>query len=159
MKLSYVTFAAMLLVSPALALELDGEFTSIDTNNDGYITPDELNVAQKGTLSEQNEKTLKMLDKDGNGTVSQQEYIDFYTQVSPEKDANKRFTENFKTLDANNDGILNLDELHNFREKTMDSTNEEFMNALDTNHDGKVSREEYDTFVETMKQMFDNVKF
>ena len=36
---------------------------------------------------------------------------------------------------------------------------EEFMNALDSNHDGKVSREEYNAFVETMSQMFENVKF
>lgn len=158
MKLFNMTLASLLLISPAMAQGLSGEFESIDANGDGYITAEELGVAQKGTLSQQNEETMSMLDKDGDGYASMQEYVAFYSQLSEKKD-NKELESNFKTLDANHDGKLDMEELKSFRESTLDDTTQNSMDLLDTNHDGRISRQEYDDFAKSMEEMFKNMNF
>ena len=158
MKLLNLTLASLLLAAPAMAQGLDGEFEAIDTNGDGYITAEELDAAQKGTLTKQNEETMSVLDKDGDGFASMQEYTAFYSQLSEQKDG-KELERNFKTLDSNHDGKLDIDELKSFRESTMDDTNKNFMDMLDSDHDGKVSRKEYDDFAKSMEEMFKNVNF
>ena len=158
MKLFNLTLASLLLAAPAMAQGLEGEFASIDTNGDGYISAEELNAAQKGSLPKQNEETMSVLDKDGDGYASMQEYTAFYSQLSEQKNS-KELEKNFKMLDSNHDGKLDIDELKSFRESTMDDTNKNFMDMLDSDHDGKVSRQEYDDFAKSMEEMFKDVKF
>lgn len=158
MKLCNLTLVSMLLISPAFAQGLNGEFESMDTNNDGYISAEELNAAQTGTLSKQNEETMSILDKDGNGSISQEEYVGFYSQLSEEKSP-QELEGNYKVLDTNHDGSLDVEELKAFRETTMDDTNQAVMNTLDADKDNRISREEYDNFVKSMEEMFKNIQF
>ena len=146
--------AVLMLPAAVSAQSMDGEFEQIDANGDGYISAEELDVSQRDTLDEQNSKTMSMLDKNGDGSVSMSEYTEFYSSISKEK-SKQELESNFKALDTNNDGELDVEELKSFRESTFDTTNQTIIDSLDTDKDGKISREEFEAFVKSMKIMFE----
>lgn len=157
MKKYYIwSLLSALLIAPVAvsAQALDDEFEQIDTDGDGYISPQELGVAQKDTLDMQNEKTISMLDGDSDGVVTKEEYVEFYSSISKEK-SKTELESNFKALDADNNGELDADELKSFRESTFDATNQAILDSLDTDKDGKISHDEFNKFVESMKVMFE----
>jgi Ca2+-binding EF-hand superfamily protein len=98
-------------------------FQQIDTNKDGRLTMDELQVAAKDHAA----KRFARHDKNGDGRLSRDEVAHMPDQV-------------FARLDKNNDGFLTPDELGNFAGKE-DHAQKRFERA-DTNHDGAISRDE-----------------
>jgi Ca2+-binding EF-hand superfamily protein len=82
----------------AAAPRLAQNFDKIDTDHDGYLTPDELKAAHQAMRQAHWAK----VDTDGDGKIS-----------LAEAQANApRLAENFDKIDTNHDGFITPDELH-----------------------------------------------
>jgi Ca2+-binding EF-hand superfamily protein len=122
-------------------------FEAADTNADGQITEDELMAADgpgmfgpgirrgpwmhggpQGERVDRSAETFASLDTDGNGQLSAEEFarLDDVRKAQMKKAA-------FEHMDRNGDGVLSKDEFPPFAAR---------LNALDADHDGKVTREE-----------------
>ena len=89
---------------------LSGDFDAADTNKDGKLDAAEMNAHRERMKVEMRAKAderWKAADKDGDGAISRAE-----AEVSM-----PRMAESFKTFDANADGKVSRDEMHNFRMK------------------------------------------
>ncbi len=158
MKHITVILACILLASPASAGRIDQDFARADADNDGYLTITEIAAVQEQSLDQQNDDTLKLLDADGNGTVSKAEYKAFYSKVAANQDGKEPdLDKNFNTLDTDNDGKLTKQELQSFRTNTLDSTNQMAIELMDTDKDGKISRREYDDFAKSVEALFEGM--
>ena len=155
----YILLLSALFIVPTMAAaqNIDQEFDNIDTDGDGYITSQELNRAQKGTLDRQNESILSVLDESGDEVVELDEYVHFYTKLSQEKSP-KELEGNFQALDTDGNGKLDMRELKDFRTETLDDTDNAFIEALDINKDGKISRKEFNQFIESLQVMFGGIE-
>lgn len=154
MKLTYLTLASFLLIFPAVAADMTEDFEAIDVNRDGVITPSEMATAQRTTLGSQNESIMKMLDKDGNGSVTNEEYMEFYGKLATGNKELEQVKKQFTTLDIDGNGEISAEELGAFREGSIEQENEEFFKAVDTDKDGQITKQEYYTFVEGLKGIF-----
>jgi len=72
-------------------------FDRLDANKDGALSTDELSQAVRQRVRERGDDRWKRLDKDGNGSISREEW--------------PRNPEVFDRLDTNKDGILTREEL------------------------------------------------
>ncbi len=157
MKSIYVILAALLVISPAVASNMTDDFETIDVNHDGVITPSEMATAQRESLDEQNNGIVKLLDKDADGVISQEEYMAFYSKLASNEKEMDTIRSQFTKLDTDASGNISADELASFRADSLDSENKEFFEAVDVDKDGQVTRKEYDNFVSGLKGIFDSV--
>ncbi|MBQ9271316.1 MAG: EF-hand domain-containing protein [Alphaproteobacteria bacterium] len=157
MKSIYVILAALLVISPAVASNMTDDFETIDVNHDGVITPSEMATAQRESLDEQNNGIMKLLDKDADGVISQEEYMAFYSKLASNEKEMDTIRSQFTKLDTDASGNISADELASFRAGSLDSENKEFFEAVDVDKDGQVTRKEYDNFVSGLKGIFDSV--
>lgn len=157
MKILNLTLASLLLATSAFAANMADDFESIDVNGDGVITPSEMATAQHATLGEQNDGIMNLLDKNGDGSVSNEEYMTFYGKLATGDKELKQVKQQFNNLDKDGSGDISADELGSFRQGSLDRENEEFFKAVDTDRDGQISKKEYDAFVQGMEGLFKSV--
>ncbi|XP_024382928.1 calcium-dependent protein kinase 17 [Physcomitrium patens] len=130
-------------------------FKSIDTDNSGTVTIDELKkgLLKQGTrLTEADvRKLMEAADVDGNGK------IDFNEFISATMHMNKTQKEDhlhaaFQHFDTDNSGYITIYELQEAMEKQGmgdPETLQEIINEVDTDHDGRI---DYDEFVAMMRK-------
>jgi Ca2+-binding EF-hand superfamily protein len=114
-------------------------FDKFDQNADGAVTHDEAEAGAKALRQEELAARFQKLDGDHDGKLSGTE-----SQLPPPL---------FQKLDTNNDHLLSLDEFRARPDRRAEHREFEFERA-DTNHDGKVSREEA---AQSAKERFDRV--
>ena len=86
------------------------------------------------------EKSFSKIDKNVDGKISKQEYMD-------------AVGESFNKYDLNKDGILSKEEIQSIKKIEA----EKFLKEADTNKDGKVSRKEiFDAAEQKFKKMDEN---
>ena len=156
MKLINLTLASLLLATSAFAANMADDFNTIDANGDGVITPSEMATAQRESLDAQNDGIMNLLDKDGNGSVSNEEYMTFYGKLATGDKELEQVKQQFNNLDKDGSGDISANELGSFREGSLDRENTEFFQAVDTDKDGQISKKEYDAFVQGIKGLFDS---
>ena len=130
-------------------------FKQFDKDNSGTITINELQkgLEKKGARSTKSEleKMLKEMDVDGNGELDYEEFI--AATLCQSKIQNEDHMERaFAYFDKDNSGFITLDELKkvisDFGMNHMQGMDEnEFMNALDANNDGKIDYDEFLAFM------------
>ena len=157
MKLIYLSLATALFALPAFATDMADDFETIDVNHDGIITPSEMATAQRASLESQNSGIMNLLDTNGDGTVTNEEYMAFYGKLATGDKELEQVKAQFKNLDADGNGEISATELSSFREGSIDKENEEFFQAVDTDKNGQISQKEYDVFVEGLKGIFNSV--
>ena len=114
-------------------------FMKFDKNNDGFITKDEVPKGRKEEGKPPKDKKprkgfIQDFDKNGDGKVSKKEF------TGPEKV--------FMKFDKNNDGFITKDEAPKGRKKEGKPSKDKkpergFIEDLDKNGDGKVSKKEF----------------
>jgi calcium-dependent protein kinase len=130
-------------------------FKQFDKDNSGTITINELQrgLEKKGAKSTKAEleKMLDAMDVDGNGELDYEEFI--AATLCQSKLLNEENVERaFAYFDKDNSGFITTDELKKvIRDFGIDKTagvhEDEFMNALDKNHDGKIDYDEFLAFM------------
>ncbi|MEK6398758.1 MAG: hypothetical protein V4734_11785 [Terriglobus sp.] len=127
MKSSHLLFAFPILLSTVAVAQGPGGppkrivLEAIDTDGDGQLTAAEIAAAPKSLLT---------LDKNGDGKITPVEY----NPRLQDKTAGSDLEARLMLLDKNGDGVLTADEVPE-RMTPM-------FNKGDTNHDGKLTKEE-----------------
>lgn len=119
------------------------EFSALDANSDGMLTPEDLAALQA--------ERFATADTDGDGGLSEAELIARATQEASERAAARaeRFaTRMLERLDENEDGILQADELGDGTSRGMDRMFARF----DTDEDGAISQEEFEAAKAAMEE-------
>lgn len=117
-------------------------FETVDANHDGNVTPDEIANAVK----EHAQTVFSRLDKNGDGKLGKDEF--------PGK------PERFAALDTSGDGFVTKEELKAASKKARERFSQikpgkRLWEKVDTNKDGKVSREEYTAAVTRIFEFLD----
>ncbi|XP_008802050.2 calcium-dependent protein kinase 1-like [Phoenix dactylifera] len=130
-------------------------FKSMDTDNSGTVTFEELNagIPKLGTKISESEvrQLMEAADVDGNGTI---DYIEFITATMHMNRMEKedRLFKAFEYFDQDKSGYITLKELEQALEKynVVDKKAiKEIITEVDTDHDGRIN---YEEFVVMMRQ-------
>lgn len=89
---------------------VQGVFATADTNRDGQLNPTEVNAALIGAGRSMAQAAFKQADKDGNGSISEQEFDDSMKQPVHMI---------FAVADLNHDGQLSQEEAQRLRQVIM----------------------------------------
>ncbi|HRJ79318.1 MAG TPA: hypothetical protein PLF37_12485 [Planctomycetota bacterium] len=114
------------------------EFNALDRDSNKKLSKEELGEARA--------KHLELGDKDKDGSLSLEEYIEAKPKVAAaaaEEEAKKRFDEEWKNLDKDGDGKLTGDEIPERMKRSLD--------RVDTDKDGAVSKAELETLRKSME--------
>lgn len=133
-----ITLGAAMLCSTVIATTVsarDGggrealpDFSEIDQNNDGAITPDELDAVRQGRFAR--------VDTDGDGFLSLAEL-----QAAASERGRKRAERMIERLDDDNDGRLS-------REELQDARSSRIFERADRDNNGSLSEEELSNLIE-----------
>lgn len=82
---------------PDPKVALPALFKRLDANNDGRLSADEFAKLPDARRAQMREHMFRMLDKDGNGSLSREEFPPFVARL--------------KALDKNGNGVVTRDEL------------------------------------------------
>ncbi|CAI9771782.1 unnamed protein product [Fraxinus pennsylvanica] len=130
-------------------------FKSMDTDNNGTITYEELKAGLPKLGTKLSESEVRQLmdaaDVDGNGTI---DYIEFITATMHMNRVDKEdhLFKAFEYFDKDKSGYITVEELeHALKEYNMGDakTIKEIIAEVDTDHDGKIN---YDEFVAMMRK-------
>jgi len=133
----------------------------VDSNNDGYVSHEELLNHTLHSLEELQDQELKEehsnLDTDKDGTISWEEYAK--SELNEDKDASDKDKSKFQVLvendkkmfaaaDKDGDGKLSFEELNAFRHPQTDEATkkvliEKVLTDNDKNQDGVIDEEEF----------------
>jgi len=137
--------------------KLHKSFSTIDSNNDGVISRDELiNAYLENDISIGNiDEIFDSIDTDGDGKIQFSEFQAAFTKMSdiPE-DCLKNV---FDAYDRNHDNFINLEELGEmFETKDEEFRNkiEALMREIDDDGDGKISFEEFKAYLYSISNSF-----
>jgi len=120
----------------------------LDTNNDGFLDRGEL--GQGETPDQQWNIMLNLLDENGDGKVTLMEYENYANQQQGNNgNQEKQIETSLKGMDLNRDGFLEQSELPG---DLPDQAWKAMLAVGDTDKNGKISLEEYETFVKTQAE-------
>ncbi|CAF4541528.1 unnamed protein product [Rotaria sp. Silwood1] len=92
-------------------------------------------------------KVMKEMDIDGNGSVEFDEFVKVMKNVYERKFTDDEMRRAFKCFDMDNSGYITASELHEVLRRLNRDVSErrinEVLREVDTDHDGKISYEEF----------------
>ncbi|VFQ98113.1 unnamed protein product [Cuscuta campestris] len=131
--------------------EMEQVFAKFDANSDGKISASELGsilTSLGATATEQDlEDLIKEVDRDGDGHIDLQEFIELNTKDVDPEEIMANLKEAFSVYDINRDGTITAEELH----QVMGSLGEgcsmaecrKMINGVDSDGDGMISFDEF----------------
>ncbi len=142
-----MTGGAMLMTTAALARGPGGgegpEFSALDANSDGVLTAAEFEAAKAGRLGD--------LDANSDGFITADEML-AQIQARQAEHVAERFEKMLERADADDDGRLSVDELAAMAEDRGPRLDDAgFPRGWDSDGDGVVSQEEFETAMEDHK--------
>ncbi|KAL5007929.1 hypothetical protein ScPMuIL_013510 [Solemya velum] len=131
--------------------EIKDSFSLFDVNGDGTITVAEIGTVLRSLGQNPTEADIELLvnsmDKDGNGTVTFDEFTSIVAKTKKEGDPEEELRAAFKIFDKDGDGQISAGELRQVMvtlgEKLTDEEAEEMMQTADTDGDGQINCEEF----------------
>ncbi|TVU35880.1 hypothetical protein EJB05_17787, partial [Eragrostis curvula] len=124
-------------------------FRSLDTDNSGTITLDELRsgLPKLGTKISESEirQIMEAADVDGNGTIDYAEFISATMHLN-RLEKEDHILKAFEYFDKDHSGYITVDELEEALKKYDmgdDKTIKEIIAEVDTDHDGKINYQEF----------------
>ncbi|XP_064622189.1 uncharacterized protein LOC135484541 [Lineus longissimus] len=149
---NHVCHSTKLHLTETQITELREAFTFFDEDGNERISSTELRKAMQAfgdnpTLAEA-EEMIKAVDRDGNGTVEFNEFVELMGKKMVFVDPEKELKEAFRKFDRNGDGKITPEELRyyltNFGDEKFSIVEaEEFIREFDTNHDGVIDYQEF----------------
>ena len=147
-------------IAPALRKELRDLFALIDNDNSGEVTMDEMKQQFQSMESvfqledTELESLLNVMDADGSGSVSEEEFINVMAMRSQGADrmSDEDFVEMlFSLCDTDGSGEFELQELFDVLKKAGQSWDlkdvQDLFNEVDTDQSGTIDRAEFLAFV------------
>ena len=116
-------------------------FSELDVNGDGAITRSDIEAAAQARFAD--------ADTDGNGALSEAE-LKAQAMARADDRAAAQSTRMLNRLDADGDGALSIDELHDAGGRRGGDRAGRMLKRADTDGDGAVSEAEYDTALAKM---------
>jgi len=176
-RLSLVVAGSLSVISSALmAQELPNrgpiEFSSYDTNKDGFVNEKEFNDVRAKRMEQKaisgmpmknagNASEFIMFDTNKDGKLTEIELLKGQNKQMQNNQGNKGMGQQanmptFENFDLNNDGMISAKEMDEAREKRMEEKasegkmmknigNQPPFSNIDTNNDGNISKEEFQT--------------
>lgn len=139
--------------------EMRKVFEKFDKNGDGKISPNELksvlSALGSAPSSDEIDRMLSEMDKDGNGYVDLDEFIAFHngTNNKDSQCGNKELKDAFEMYDLDNNGLISAKELHSvlkrLGEKCSLSDCRRMISRVDKDGDGNVNFEEFKKMMTT----------
>ncbi|GAQ88622.1 Serine Threonine protein kinase [Klebsormidium nitens] len=130
-------------------------FQSLDTDNSGAITFEELKTGLKklgsNLAEEEVRKLMEAADADNSGTLDYQEFV-AATMAASKAIEDDKLVAAFAAIDADGDGEITVDELEAVLVRNGMADHEkvaDIVKEIDTNNDGKI---DYEEFVAMMRQ-------
>ena len=122
-------------------------FEQIDADNDGLVTTAELQAAIQAQAAER----FAQSDTDGDGALSAEELA---AAAAAREDARRErnMTRMIERLDANDDGLLQMDEMQARSEDRNTDRQGRMFAMMDTDDDGSLSAQEYETALAFMAE-------
>ncbi|ONM40121.1 Calcium-dependent protein kinase 3 [Zea mays] len=124
-------------------------FRSLDTDNSGTITLEELRsgLPKLGTKISESEikQLMEAADVDGNGTIDYAEFISATMHLN-RLEKEDRILKAFEYFDKDHSGYITVDELEEALKKYDmgdDKTIKEIIAEVDTDHDGRINYQEF----------------
>ena len=162
------------LTSAVVAQELPNrgpiEFSSYDTNKDGFVSEKEFKEIQEKRMAQKesagmpmrnagNAGEFAMFDTNKDGKLTEIELLKGQNKQMQNNQGNRGMGQvfnmpNFEDFDLNKDGVISAKEMDEAREKRMDEKSSEGrmmknmgnqppFSEIDTNKDGNISKEEF----------------
>lgn len=147
-----ISFIGSQLATADERSELAELFNSLDLNNDGELSREEIKQGfftvfgyADGDLDEEVDKVMKEIDTDQNGSIS---YTEFVTAALNRRQLlnKERLMLAFKIFDLDNNGGISAEEMRNILGRHHHyeaSVWEELIKEVDTNGDGEVDLQEF----------------
>lgn len=135
--------------------ELRQAFDLFDTDGSGTIDPKELRAAMQSLGFEAKNQTIyqmiKDIDKDGNGDIDFDEFLDLMTSRLAGSDSKEDVQKIFELFDDDKTGYISLQNLkrvaQELGENMDDSELLEMIQRADADQDGQISSEEFLTIM------------
>ncbi|SPR00135.1 non-specific serine/threonine protein kinase [Plasmodiophora brassicae] len=118
-------------------------FKTLDTNNDGVLTVNELHSCLSQMPNEELKNIVGSIDIDGDGSINYDELLKaaVHRKIAAKEE---RLWRVFQKIDLNHDGTITVDELKNaLGSEAGDKTSKELLEEADLNHDGVVDYSEF----------------
>jgi len=107
---SYMEFAEFYIAVEEKKAKIRAAFNHFDSNCNGYVSnkdAEELMKSMLGFTEERCRSTIEICDKDKDGNISFEEFIDFYAILEEERE---HLLIEFHQFDRDGDGLISLDE-------------------------------------------------
>ena len=131
--------------------EIKEAFDLFDTDGSGSIDPKELKAAMQSLGFEAKNQTIFQmisdLDKNKNGTIDFEEFLDMMTARMSDKDTREDVSKVFRLFDDDNTGTITLRNLRRVArelgETMTDEELQEMIDRADSNADGSVTMDDF----------------
>ncbi|KAE8718725.1 PfkB-like carbohydrate kinase family protein [Hibiscus syriacus] len=132
--------------------EMKRVFNKLDKNGDGMICRDELKLAlstlDSESSSDEIDKIMMEMDKDGNGYIDLDEFIAFDGIAGDENQmSSKELKDAFNLYDLDKNGLISASELHAVLKKLGEQFSlshcQRMISKFDENGDGNVDFQEF----------------
>ena len=131
--------------------EIKEAFDLFDTDGSGQIDPKELKAAMQSLGFEAKNQTIFQmisdLDKNKNGTIDFEEFLDMMTARMSDKDTREDIDKVFRLFDDDNTGTITLKNLkrvaRELGETMTDEELQEMVDRADSNGDGAVTADDF----------------
>ena len=138
--------------------EYDEAFDELDSDKNGFLSENELLKFQQNGLGQAEDLTYKVFDADEDGKVSKDEYLAFFKKQPAQNVSEADLAQIFEDMDADKDGNLSPEELKEYRLQHLEAQNREIFKLMDFNHDRKLTKEEFGSFMAFTKSILGNIK-
>lgn len=138
--------------------EYDEAFDELDSDKNGFLSEEELLKFQQNGLGQAEDLTYKVFDADEDGNVSKDEYIAFFKKQPAQNVSEADLAQIFEDMDADKDGNLSPEELKEYRLQHLEAQNREIFKLMDFNHDRKLTKEEFGSFMAFTKSILGNIQ-